>query len=355
MRFKFLETLRERLTVVYYPLWVVRYRFQERSYQVLVDAEDGSLAYGKAPGNDFFRAAMLVLTQAAALFVGTTIIQLAANFEVLLFVGAAADRGAVVGLAQVPLRRRRDRGQRRPWRGRRRRGGQDPGHPARPPAGGAPDDRRQAAGAGRMSAGYELVPLDCPSCGAAVKAEGEDVVYYCTACRNGYRFDDEAKALVPMEVAFVALANVAVELYRPFWLLPATIAMHERDAAGGGFRGLMSFFLGGGDDGASGGEGTFAVPSFHAPLPAVAALVRSYTEKLPELGERLGERLVGGRYGVGDAKKLAHYALIASEVEKPDTLKQLRYEIRFGEPRLLGVPFVRRGDKMVDAVFGIEA
>ena len=72
-----------------------------------------------------------------------------------------------------------------------------------------------------MTAGYELVPLDCPSCGAAVKADGEDVVYYCTACRNGYRFDLEAKALSPMEVAFVSLPNVSVELYRPFWLLPA--------------------------------------------------------------------------------------------------------------------------------------
>ena len=87
VRFKFLQTLRERLTIIYYPLWVVRYRFQDRSYQVLVDAEDGTLAYGKAPGNDFFRAAMLVVTQAVALFVATTIIQVAASFEVLLLVG----------------------------------------------------------------------------------------------------------------------------------------------------------------------------------------------------------------------------------------------------------------------------
>ncbi|MFQ5349545.1 MAG: hypothetical protein ACE5EG_03765 [Thermoanaerobaculia bacterium] len=206
-----------------------------------------------------------------------------------------------------------------------------------------------------MSAGYELVPLDCPSCGASVKADGEDVVYYCTACRNGYRFDVKRKTLVPMEVAFVALANVAVELYQPFWLLPAAITIHERDASGGGFRGLMSFFLGGGDEEASGGRGTFAVPAFHAPLPAVATLARSYTEKLPELGEKLGERLLGGRYGVLDAKKLAHYALIAGEVEKPDTLKQLRYAIDFGKPRLLGVPFVRRDGKLVDAIFGLES
>ena len=206
-----------------------------------------------------------------------------------------------------------------------------------------------------MSAGYELVPLDCPSCGAAVKADGEDVVYYCTACRNGYRYAVTKKTLVPMDVVFVALPNVAVELYRPFWLLPATITIHQRDATGGGFRGLMSFFVGGSDDQPSGGQGTFAVPAFHAPLASVATLVRRYTEKLPELGEKLGERLLGGRYGVGDAKKLAHYALIASEVEKPDTLKQLRYEIDFGKPRLLGVPFVRRDGKAVDAIFGIDA
>ncbi len=206
-----------------------------------------------------------------------------------------------------------------------------------------------------MTAGYELVPLDCPSCGAAVRAEGEDVVYYCTACRNGYRFDLDAKTLVPMEVAFVSLPNVAVELYRPFWLLPATIRIEQRDASGGGFRGLMNFFLGGGDEEQSDGRGTFAVPAFHAPLPAVAALTRRYTEKLPELGERLGERLLGGCYGVLDAKKLAHYALIASEVEKPDTLKQLRYKIEFGKPRLLGAPFVRRDSKVVDAIFGIES
>ena len=206
-----------------------------------------------------------------------------------------------------------------------------------------------------MTTGYELVPLDCPSCGAAVRAEGEDVVFYCTACRNGYRFDLEEKTLAPMDVAFVSLPNVAAELYRPFWLLPATIDILQRNASGGGFRGLMGFFLGGGEDQPSGGQGTFAVPAFHAPLPAVAALTRRYTEKLPELGERLGERLLGGRYGVLDAKKLAHYALIASEVEKPDTLKQLRYEIRFGEPRLLGAPFVRREGRLVDAIFGIES
>ncbi len=205
-----------------------------------------------------------------------------------------------------------------------------------------------------MTTEFRLVPLDCPSCGAAVAADGEDVVYYCTACRNGYSFDDAAGALEPIEVAFVALPQTAIDLYRPFWLLPARIEILERDAAGGGgFSGLMSFFLGAGEK-SSGGDGTFAIPAFDVPLASTLQLTRRYTEAFPRLGEKLGERLVGGRYGVEDAKRLAHYAVIASEVEKKDTLKNLRYRIDFGEPRLLGVPFVRKGDALADAVFGIS-
>ncbi len=201
------------------------------------------------------------------------------------------------------------------------------------------------------AAGYELVPLDCPTCGAAVAARGEDVVYYCTACRNGYSFDPEGRSLSPVEVAFVTAPNVAVDSYLPFWTLRGRVKLHERKASGASFSGLMSFFLGDGDaPGLGPGEGTFVVPAFHCRLGALTTLTRAYTLSSLELGERLGERLLGGRYGVDDARKLAHYALIASEVGKPDTLRHLRYEIAFGEARLLGVPFVRDGGRLTDAV-----
>lgn len=91
VRFKFLETLRERFSLIYYPLWILRYRFDDRSYQILVDAEDGSLVYGKAPGNDLYRALSMVLSQAAALFVATTLIRLiGVNMGGLAAVGAMA-------------------------------------------------------------------------------------------------------------------------------------------------------------------------------------------------------------------------------------------------------------------------
>ena len=204
-----------------------------------------------------------------------------------------------------------------------------------------------------MSSEYPLVPLDCPTCGAGIRAEGEDIVFYCTACRNGYRFDEQSRSLLPLEVAFVTLPDREVDLYLPFWLLPARIEIGQRVGTGGSFRGLMRLFTGSEPEETGARTGTFVVPAFQAPLAAITELTRRYTEAFPRLGEKLGERLVGGSYGVADAQKLAHYALIASEVGKPDTLKELRYDLEFGDARLLGVPFVVRGERVEDALFGI--
>lgn len=203
-----------------------------------------------------------------------------------------------------------------------------------------------------MRGEFILVPLDCPSCGAGIRADGQDVVYYCTACHNGYRFDPAGRLLEPVEVSFVTTPAKAADFYLPFWLLPATVTISERTASGGSFRGLLRFFTGEGESDSS-GEGTFVIPAFHAPLRAITELARKYTEALPRLGERLGERLVGGCHDVADAQKLAHYCLVASEVEKPDTLKQLRYGIEFGPARLLGVPFIRTGQRAQDALFEV--
>ena len=52
--------LRQRLSIVYYPLWVSRYEYHKRNYQVVVDGVNGRILYGKAPGNIFYRAAALV-------------------------------------------------------------------------------------------------------------------------------------------------------------------------------------------------------------------------------------------------------------------------------------------------------
>lgn len=76
VHFRWVASLRRRFGVIHYPLWVVRYRFRQRSYQVLVDADDASIAYAKAPGNDLYRSTMLVASEAGACFVGSTALQL---------------------------------------------------------------------------------------------------------------------------------------------------------------------------------------------------------------------------------------------------------------------------------------
>ncbi len=205
-----------------------------------------------------------------------------------------------------------------------------------------------------MSRGFELVLLDCTACGAPLAAEATDVVFYCTACHSGFRYDAAApRSLAPVEVSFVASPHRAAEGYAPFWLLPARVEILERDATGGLVSGLVAFFTGESAGGGP-GEGTFVVPAFALPIADAVGLTLRYTQGLPRLDQLLGERLTGGICDPGDAETLAEYALLAAEVRKPDTLRNLEYSLSFGAPRLLGVPWVRAGAGRADAAFGLS-
>ncbi|HEX5758144.1 MAG TPA: hypothetical protein VF121_03025 [Thermoanaerobaculia bacterium] len=208
--------------------------------------------------------------------------------------------------------------------------------------------------------GFQLVPLACPQCGSGIAAEGEDLVYYCVSCRSAYRFAGAGpERLVPVEVSFLASPAVAAGRWLPFWLLPAKVTLHERDGGRGGLVDLLGFLGGGAAGSDAPAAGTFAIPAFAAPLAEVTALAIRYTRELPGLlargGERLGERLTGGRLDPADAEKLAHYVLVASEAAKPDTLRTLRYTLDFGPARLLGVPFVQSGGRWTDGYLNLPA
>jgi hypothetical protein len=59
---------KERIGIVFLPLWITRYLYKERSYQVVLDGYSGEVLYGKAPGNPWFRAAVLIGAMAFGMF-----------------------------------------------------------------------------------------------------------------------------------------------------------------------------------------------------------------------------------------------------------------------------------------------
>jgi hypothetical protein len=58
--FQKLHAIGKKLSVVYYPLWIIRYKFKERNYQVVVDGLSNKLLYGRAPGSTLFRVSMFI-------------------------------------------------------------------------------------------------------------------------------------------------------------------------------------------------------------------------------------------------------------------------------------------------------
>ena len=56
-----IQLMRPEFALVYFPVWLTRYSYRNRVYQVVVDAFGGKVMYGKAPGNILYRAAALVV------------------------------------------------------------------------------------------------------------------------------------------------------------------------------------------------------------------------------------------------------------------------------------------------------
>jgi hypothetical protein len=76
----FVRYVRQRFGLVYYPLWVLRYLYRGRTFQVALDGYTGQVLYGKAPGNTLYRSLMLVGGMALGAF-------LAVDVSALLFYG----------------------------------------------------------------------------------------------------------------------------------------------------------------------------------------------------------------------------------------------------------------------------
>lgn len=71
--FSKIHLLGTKCSIVYYPLWVVRYLYQNRTYQITADAESSDLLYGRAPGNNMYRVLAFLGSVMGANFLLTTL------------------------------------------------------------------------------------------------------------------------------------------------------------------------------------------------------------------------------------------------------------------------------------------
>ena len=102
----FQRSVRQRFGLVYYPLWVMRYVFHGRAFQVVVDGYSGQVLYGKAPGNALYRAAVLVGGMALGAFLAVDVssivwylaLQSEGDGSASLFLGGLALVGIGLGM-----------------------------------------------------------------------------------------------------------------------------------------------------------------------------------------------------------------------------------------------------------------
>jgi hypothetical protein len=73
----FVRFARRQMGAVYYPLWVLRYLYKGRAFQVAVDGFSGEVLYGKAPGSTLYRAIVLVAGMAAGAMIAVDVSALA--------------------------------------------------------------------------------------------------------------------------------------------------------------------------------------------------------------------------------------------------------------------------------------
>ena len=89
--------INQQVSLVYYPLWVVRYAYHERTYQVVADGTSNEVLYGRAPGNNLYRAAMLIFSLMLGNLILTSTFQ---NIDVF-FHSSSSNNGSGQALAFI--------------------------------------------------------------------------------------------------------------------------------------------------------------------------------------------------------------------------------------------------------------
>jgi len=183
-----------------------------------------------------------------------------------------------------------------------------------------------------MSTNIQLVSLRCSKCSQPLSADKNGIFLYCAVCGEGFEIVRHQE-VVPLPVYFARRGNSNQE-FAAFWAFDATLELTKRDAKGGFFsspKGLVQLF--------EKRHGLrFYVPAINKDLDSKEPVALQLTYEQPEL-EYLHpqKKFPAVEITQEDAKKIADYLLITSEIEQKDTLRTLEYRLVLQNPMLIAI------------------
>ena len=182
-----------------------------------------------------------------------------------------------------------------------------------------------------MAAGIQLVTLRCPQCNSDFKIGNNTIFLYCGSCGNGYEVMEEKLQQVPV---YFALHGETQNSFLPFWAFDAHIHVTNRDSKGSGrARGLLSLFE-------QRGILRLYVPAFLDDLNSKKPKALELTYEQPELRFIQRQPEVNGiTVSQKSAEKIADYLVIGSEVDQPDTLRNIDFQLTLEKACLIAISF----------------
>jgi len=184
------------------------------------------------------------------------------------------------------------------------------------------------------------VPLDCPSCGSALRGEGLDTIFFCGHCGHAAVLEDEGLRLVASGALQPARGRSAGE-WRPAWLLETEVTVGDRVRTGGrrsdGWR----------------AERVFVVPAFACALDDLTRLARALSQAADSTVETPRAPIHGGILALEDAVTLARHLVVGDEVRRSDMLASVTVEIALRASRLVAIPFERSAKGLRCAITGV--
>jgi hypothetical protein len=187
----------------------------------------------------------------------------------------------------------------------------------------------------------QLINLDCPSCGSAMRGEGLDTIFFCSHCGDAAVLGDAGLQTVD-STALLPSPGRHPRVWRPAWRLEVEVTVHGRVRADGretpGWEGRRVFYI----------------PAFDLPLDDLTRLARALADVAEARAEVPREPIRGGNLAVDDALTLVRHILVGDEVRRSDLLASVTVDLEEIDRALVALPFEEGEGRLTCAVTGVS-